>query len=86
MNGLNVALLIFTMGSGFALITQQNQSKLEYTKLTNEQRQQKNLDDVYARLQNEQVKLSARQKVIWVAAHQGMKMPDLDNTKFITVE
>ncbi|MDO4877988.1 MAG: cell division protein FtsL [Neisseria sp.] len=84
MNGLNVLLLVFTLGSGFALITEQNRLKLEYGRLADAQRRQRDLDDAYARLQNEQVKLSDRRKVIGVAGHQGMRMPGPDDTKFVT--
>ena len=54
MNYINIALLVLALGSGFAVVSQQNRARQQHIELAEAEKQQQELEKDFARLQLKQ--------------------------------
>ena len=86
MNYINIVLLVLALGSGFAVVTQQNEARQRHIKLTEAEKQQRELEQEYSRLQLKQAELS-NHRLIKKAAEKGrLAPPEAADTQVVETE
>lgn len=86
MNYINIILLAVAVGSGFAVVTQQNLARQRYAELSAAEKQQRELEQEYSRLQLKQAELSNHQLIREAAEKGKLVQPSAADTKVIEIE
>ncbi len=86
MNHINIVLLTVAVGSGFAVVTQQNLARQRHAELSAAEKQQRELEQEYSRLQLKQAELSNHQLIRKAAEKGKLVQPSAADTKVIEIE
>lgn len=83
MNYINVILLVLALGSGFAVITVQNQSSQYHIELDKADKQRVMLDQEYERMRLAQAQAANLQLIKNAAESQLLRAPSINDIKLI---
>ena len=86
MNYINIALLVLALGSGFAVVSQQNRARQQHIELAEAEKQQQELEKDFACLQLKQAELSNHQLVKRAAAKARLAPPQAADTRVVETE
>ena len=86
MNYINIILLTVAVGSGFAVVTQQNLARQRHAELSAAEKQQRELEQEYSRLQLKQAELSNHQLIKKAAEKGRLAPPEAADTRVVETE